>query len=44
MATINIGGVEETVITRDENPLFKAQTYLKNEVIELIGYGVQEPG
>ncbi|UOQ53108.1 ketol-acid reductoisomerase [Hymenobacter cellulosivorans] len=44
MATINFGGVEETVITRDEYPLFKAQAYLKDEVIAVIGYGVQGPG
>ncbi|SMB98715.1 ketol-acid reductoisomerase [Hymenobacter roseosalivarius DSM 11622] len=44
MATINFGGVDETVITRDEYPLFKAQAYLKDEVIAVIGYGVQGPG
>ena len=44
MATINFGGVNETVITRDEFPLEKAQETLKNEVIAVIGYGVQGPG
>lgn len=44
MATINFGGVNETVITRDEFPLAKAQETLKHEVIAVIGYGVQGPG
>lgn len=44
MATINFGGVEETVITRDEFPLSKALDTLKNETIAVIGYGVQGPG
>jgi len=43
MATINFGGVEETVITRKEFPLSKARKVLKNEVIAVIGYGVQGP-
>jgi ketol-acid reductoisomerase len=43
MAKINFGGVEETVITRDEFPLSKAQEVLKNETIAIIGYGVQGP-
>lgn len=44
MATINFGGVNETVITRDEFPLEKAQETLQHEVIAVIGYGVQGPG
>jgi ketol-acid reductoisomerase len=44
MATINFGGVNETVITRNEFPLAKAQETLKHEVIAVIGYGVQGPG
>jgi ketol-acid reductoisomerase len=44
MATINFGGVEETVVTRDEFPLSKAVDVLKNETIAIIGYGVQGPG
>ncbi len=44
MATINFGGVNETVITRDEFPLEKAKETLKHEVIAVIGYGVQGPG
>ncbi|MDO7885572.1 ketol-acid reductoisomerase [Hymenobacter cheonanensis] len=44
MATINFGGVPETVITRDEFPLQKALDFLKNDTIAVIGYGVQGPG
>jgi ketol-acid reductoisomerase len=43
MAKINFGGVEETVITREEFPLSKAREVLKNELIAIIGYGVQGP-
>lgn len=44
MATINFGGVDESVVTREEFPLKKAQETLKNETIAIIGYGVQGPG
>jgi ketol-acid reductoisomerase len=44
MAKLNFGGVEENVVTRDEFPLEKAQEVLKNEVVAVIGYGVQGPG
>jgi ketol-acid reductoisomerase len=44
MATMNFGGVDETVATRSEFPLAKAQEVLKDEVIAIIGYGVQGPG
>lgn|SRR5690606_37462783 len=44
MAKMNFGGVEESVVTRDEFPLAKAQEVLKDEVIAVIGYGVQGPG
>ncbi|MGI4885290.1 MAG: ketol-acid reductoisomerase [Janthinobacterium lividum] len=44
MATINFGGVPETVITRDEFPLAKALDFLKDDTIAVIGYGVQGPG
>lgn len=44
MATINFGGVEERVVTRDEFPLEKAREVLANETIAVIGYGVQGPG
>ena len=44
MATLNFGGVNETVVTREEFPLSKAQQVLKDEVVSVIGYGVQGPG
>lgn len=44
MAKINFGGVEETVVTREEFPLEKAKEVLKNETIAVIGYGTQGPG
>jgi ketol-acid reductoisomerase len=44
MAKLNFGGVEENVVTRQEFPLEKAQEVLKNEVVAVIGYGVQGPG
>lgn len=44
MATINFGGVEEQVVTRDEFPLEKAREVMKDETIAVIGYGVQGPG
>ena len=36
-------GTKETVVTRSEFPLKKAQQVLKNEVVAVIGYGVQGP-
>jgi ketol-acid reductoisomerase len=44
MATLNFGGVQEKVVTRDEFPLEKARETLKDETIAVIGYGVQGPG
>jgi ketol-acid reductoisomerase len=44
MATINFGGVDEQVITREEFPLEKAREVMKDETIAIIGYGVQGPG
>ena len=44
MATLNFAGTEEKVVTREEFPLSKAQEILKDEVIAVIGYGVQGPG
>ena len=44
MAVMNFGGVNENVVTRDEFPLEKAREVLKDEVIAIIGYGVQGPG
>ncbi len=43
MAIIDFGGVKEAIITRKEFPLVKARKILKNEVIAIIGYGVQGP-
>ncbi|MDR0895576.1 MAG: ketol-acid reductoisomerase [Prevotellaceae bacterium] len=44
MAQMNFGGVTEHVVTREEFPLAKAREVLKDEVIAVIGYGVQGPG
>ena len=43
MAKINFGGVVEDVVTREEFPLSKAREVLKDEVIAVLGYGVQGP-
>lgn len=43
MAKMNFGGVEEEVVTREEFPLEKAHEVLKDEVIAILGYGVQGP-
>jgi len=44
MATLNFGGVEEDIVTREEFPLAKALESLKDETIAVLGYGVQGPG
>lgn len=44
MAKLNFGGVEENVVTREEFSLEKAQEVLKDEIVAVIGYGVQGPG
>ncbi len=44
MAKINFGGVEENVVIREEFPIEKAREVLKDEVIAILGYGVQGPG
>lgn len=44
MATLNFAGTKENVVTREEFPLSKAQQVLKDEVVAVIGYGVQGPG
>jgi ketol-acid reductoisomerase len=44
MAKMNFGGTVENVATREEFPLEKAQEVLKDEVVAVIGYGVQGPG
>jgi ketol-acid reductoisomerase len=43
MAIINFGGVEEEVVTRAEFSLEKAREVLKDEVVAVLGYGVQGP-
>ena len=44
MAEMNFGGVIEKVVTSSEFPLEKAREILKDEVIAVLGYGVQGPG
>jgi len=43
MAKIDFGGTIEEVVTRDEFSLDKAREVLKDEVVSVIGYGVQGP-
>src|SRR5512135_1111705 len=43
MAIINFGGTKETVVMRKEFPMARARKVLKDEVIAVIGYGVQGP-
>ncbi len=38
---INFGGVEENVVTPNEFPLSRAQEVLKDELVAVLGYGVQ---
>ncbi len=44
MAKMNFGGVVENVVTRDEFSVEKAREVLKDEVVAIIGYGIQGPG
>jgi ketol-acid reductoisomerase len=44
MAQIDFGGVVEEVITSDEFPLEKARQVLADEIVAVLGYGVQGPG
>jgi ketol-acid reductoisomerase len=44
MAQFNFGGTVEEVITDEEFPLQKAREVLANEVVAVLGYGVQGPG
>ncbi|HLA05473.1 MAG TPA: ketol-acid reductoisomerase [Syntrophales bacterium] len=44
MAKINFGGTWEEVVTSEEFSLKKAREVLKNEMVAIIGYGVQGPG
>src|ERR1035437_639474 len=43
MAIIDFGGVKEEVVMHREFPMAKARKVLKDEVIAVIGYGVQGP-
>ena len=43
MAKMNFGGVEEEVVTREEFTLDMARDVLRDEVIVVLGYGVQGP-
>ncbi len=43
MTKINFGGVIEDVVTRDEFSLDYARKILKNEIVAVLGYGVQGP-
>lgn len=44
MAQFNFGGTMEEVITDEEYPLQKAREVLADEVVAVLGYGVQGPG
>lgn len=41
---IKFGPIEENVITREEFTLEKAKEVLKDEIIAVLGYGIQGPG
>jgi ketol-acid reductoisomerase len=43
MAQIDFGGITENIVTREEFPLSRAREVLKDEVVAVIGYGVQGP-
>ena len=43
MAKIDFGGTIEEVVTREEFPLEKAREVLKDEIVAVLGYGVQGP-
>jgi ketol-acid reductoisomerase len=43
MAKIDFGGTVEEVVTRDEFPVDKAREVLRDEVVAVLGYGVQGP-
>lgn len=43
MSKMLFGNVEEDVVTREEFPLEKAHEVLRDEVIAVLGYGVQGP-
>jgi len=43
MVVLDFGGVKEDVVTREDFPLSKALDILRDEVLAVIGYGVQGP-
>lgn len=43
MAKIDFGGIVEEVVTREEFPLERAREVLSDEVVAVLGYGVQGP-
>ncbi|OEU79355.1 MAG: ketol-acid reductoisomerase [Desulfobacterales bacterium S5133MH4] len=43
MAQINFGGTLEEVVTLEEYPLEKAKEILADEIVAIVGYGVQGP-
>ena len=43
MANIKFGNTVENVVTREEFPIEKAREVLKDEVVAVLGYGVQGP-
>lgn len=43
MATLKFGDIDEQVVTREEFPLSKAKEVLNDEIIAVLGYGVQGP-
>lgn len=43
MAKFKFGSIEEDIVTREEFPLEKARQVLKDEVVAVLGYGVQGP-
>jgi ketol-acid reductoisomerase len=44
MAKIDFGGVLEEVVTSEEFPIEKARQVLEDEIVAVLGYGVQGPG
>jgi len=44
MAKIDFGGVLEDVVTSEEFSIEKAREVLKDEIVAVLGYGVQGPG
>ena len=44
MAKIDFGGVVEDVVTSEEFPIEKARQILEDEIVAVLGYGVQGPG